>query len=375
MTVTWPYLSVIVPAHQGAASLRPVLSALEASDLPRSEWELVVVDDASTDDTATIAAEFADTIVRLPGKPHGPAYARNRGFELTRGEVIVFVDADVCVHGDTLRRFAELFREDATLGAAFGSYDANPPARGFVSQYRNLLHRYHHVMNAGPAETFWAGCGAIRANVFAEAQMYDEWHFPRPQIEDIELGHRMRARGHRILLRPEIECTHLKRWTLRSMVVTDLTDRGVPWSRLLVAQGKALKSGTLNRKTIEKVHTVLIWLMWIFSLAALLVGSSKLLIVALLCLLPVVYLNRRLYAFFMRARGVWFAVRVLPLHVLYYTLNGISAGSGWLLHALLGNAAPDPGVEAYSELGHTMWPPAPVKRTRWSNPGGSPTIR
>jgi glycosyltransferase involved in cell wall biosynthesis len=364
MTPPRPYLSVIVPAYQGQNVLPLALGALEASTLPRDQWELVVVDDASTDDTPLVGAEYADVVVHLSGKPHGPAYARNRGFEVTRGEVIVFVDADVCVHPTTLAQFAEIFRTQADVGSVFGSYDDNPPGEGFISQYRNLLHHYHHQMNPGDAETFWAGCGAIRASVFAEAEMYDEWHFPRPQIEDIELGHRIRALGHRILLRPEIQCSHLKRWTFKNMIMTDLKDRGVPWARMLVAQGAMVKSKSLNLKTIEKISTALIWLMVLFVFAAIIMRRPQFLFFAFFCLTPVIYVNRPLYGFFERVRGLWFALRVVPVHVLYYVLNGIAAGFGWFLHQLIGGPSPDAVVEAKAEIGLKTWPPTPVKIKR-----------
>jgi cellulose synthase/poly-beta-1,6-N-acetylglucosamine synthase-like glycosyltransferase len=357
-----PLLSVIVPAHQAAKVLRLSLGALEASTLARADWELVVVDDASTDDTSFVAAEYADTVVRLGGKPHGPAYARNRGFESTRGDIIVFIDADVCVHTDTLARFVQLFETHPDIGAALGSYDANPPAKGFISEYRNLLHHYHHQRNPGDAETFWAGCGAVRASVFVDADMYDEWAYPRPQIEDIELGHRIRAAGHRIVLRPEIQCAHLKRWTLRTMIRTDLNDRGVPWARLLVAQGAMASSDSLNLKRMEKISTALAWLMLALLVYGGVAGSRTAVIAGLACLIPVIYANRPLYGFFERVRGFWFALRVVPVHVLYYLLNGIAAVFGWVLHHLVGGSGPDPAVEAVSELGLETWPPAPVKR-------------
>jgi len=357
-----PYLSVIIPAHQGERVLLLSLAALQASTLPREAWELIVVDDASTDGTDVVAAEHADTVIRLPGKPHGPAYARNRGFEVSRGDVIVFVDADVCVHADTLGKFAEIFATRPDVGAVFGSYDVNPPARGFISQYRNLLHHYHHQINSGVAQTFWAGCGAIRAEVFQAAGLYDEWHFWRPQIEDIELGNRIHALGHRILLRPDIQCAHLKHWTLRSMLVADLKDRGVPWARLLVAQGSALKSKVLNLKTREKICTVLVWAMLLFGVGAVAFDKPVLLFAAILCVLGVLVMNRSLYAFFERVRGFWFALGVIPLHVLYYCLNGVAAGYGWFLHELLGGPSPDPTVEAFAEVGLKTWPPVPVKR-------------
>lgn len=359
MRPPFPLLSVVVPVHQSAESLGHALEALGRSELPRHLWELVVVDDASTDASALVAAPHADLLVRLPGRPHGPAYARNRGVEVARGEVIVFLDADVCVHPDTLVRFARLFVGDPTVGAAFGSYDDRPAAPGIVSQYRNLLHHYVHQQNAGEAATFWAGCGAVRREVFLEAGMYDEWHFARPQIEDIELGHRMRDHGHRILLRPEIQVTHLKRWTVRDVLVGDFRNRGVPWMRLLIQRGEAVHSRALNLGTAERINTALVWLALALAGCAAYRGVPYLFVASALTLLLVAAVNRPLYGFFRRVRGVRFALAVLPLHLIYYVNNGLAVASGWLLHHLVGEPAPDPLVQAFAEVGVEMWPPVP----------------
>ena len=208
MTEVAPYLSVIVPAYQGAPVLPAVLEAIRASDLPRDQWELIVVDDASTDATAQVAARHADRVLSLPGRPHGPGHARNRGVEASRGTWVVFIDADVVVHSDTLRLIAAIARTEHEVDAIFGAYDDAPPAPQFISQYRNLLHRYTHQVGAGEAETFWAGCGAVRTRAFVAVGGFDEARYPRPQIEDIELGYRLRDQGGRILLRPEIQGTH-----------------------------------------------------------------------------------------------------------------------------------------------------------------------
>jgi glycosyltransferase involved in cell wall biosynthesis len=359
-----PRLSVIVPAHQAQRTLGEALAAVCASTLPRGVWELIVVDDASLDETALIAAEFADVVLRLPGRPHGPAYARNRGFEMASGEIIVFVDADVAVHVDTLERFVRIFDAAPTVGAVFGAYDNRPRAPGIVSQYRNLLHHYHHHASPGEAQTFWAGCGAIRASVFSAAGMYDEWAFSRPQIEDIELGNRIHDGGYRILLQPEIQCVHLKVWTFTGMIRTDFRDRGVPWARLLAAQRAPLASGTLNVAAREKLSTVLVWGMILgFGVAAAWSRPDVLYVVAGLFAL-VIALNLRLYAFFRRTRGAAFTLAVLPLHFLYYTVNGVSAAWGSFLHGLIGDPKPDASVQAFSEVGVKMWPPVPANRSR-----------
>lgn len=362
MTAPTPFLSVIVPVHQGARVLPRSLAALRASEMPEGSWELIVVDDASTDATALIAAEFADAVVRLPDHPRGPAYGRNRGVEVARGEIIVFVDADVCVHRDTLARFTAIFAREANVSAVFGAYDATPEAPQFVSQYRNLLHHYVHWQSAGEAETFWGGCGAIRRQVFREAGGYDEWSYSRPQIEDVELGHRVRAIGHRIVLRPEIQCTHLKRWTLRRVVTGDFRDRGVPWTRMLIQQGLATKSNTLNLRTIEKINTLLIGMALLLALVAVAVRSWVPLGAAGAAFAAVVALNHAMYAFFARSRGLLFALAVVPLHTLYYINNGFALGYGWLLHHLFGDPSPDATTQAYAEVGVEMWPPVPSKK-------------
>jgi glycosyltransferase involved in cell wall biosynthesis len=356
-----PLLSVIVPAHNAGGLLPRSLGALRNSDFPRDRWELVVVDDGSDDETSLIAARYADTVVTLPGAAHGPAYARNRGFEVSRGEIIVFIDADCVVHVDTLSRFAALFAEKADLGAAFGSYDSRPPAAGIISQYRNLIHHHVHHRNAGDVETFWAGAGAIRREVFAEAGMYDEWHYSRPQIEDIELGARIRSHGRRILLVPSIQVTHLKKWTLGGVIRTDLRDRGIPWARLLMHRGAMMRTRSLNLRWTEKLNTVLVWFAVAMLLTAPLVWSLVPLGIAAACVTTVILLNFPLWRFFARVRGPGFAVLVIPAHLMYYLLNGISFGVGMLLQHLIGPPLRDPTTEAYAEVGVQRWPPVPSK--------------
>ncbi|MDQ6888397.1 MAG: glycosyltransferase family 2 protein [Gemmatimonadota bacterium] len=356
-----PYFSVIVPAYNGARVLPLSLAALCASDLPRDCWELIVVDDASSDDSSAVAARFADTVVRLPGRPKGPAYARNRGVEAARGECIVFVDADVCVHSDALRRFARVFATEPDVAAVFGAYDTRPAARSLVSEYRNLLHHYVHVQCEGDAETFWAGCGAIRRDAFMDAGMYNEWHYSTPQIEDIELGHRLRERGYRIVLRSKIQGTHLKRWLLRDLILTDLRSRGVPWMRLLIQRGAVKSTETLNLRAREKLSTALVGLALVLLALALMPPRRHWLALAAYALVPVLYLNLPLFVFFARQRGLLFALGTVPLRLLFYVVSGAAVPLGYFLHETIGEPRPEPEVEALAEVGQRSWPPSPAR--------------
>ncbi len=335
-----PRATVVMPAHRCAATLRQAAGALHASDLPRERWELVVVDDASGDDTASVAESVADRVVRVARGPRGPAYARNRGVEAGAGDVLVFVDADVCVHADTLRRLLAALDAEPDVGAVFGAYDTRPSAPGLVSRYANLVHHRTHALHAGDAETFWAGCGAMRRTAFEAAGGFDERRYPRPQIEDVELGHRVRDLGWRILLRPDIQCTHLKRWTLGGFVTTNLRDRGVPWVRLLLEErgrGRGSARATaLNLRPTEQVYTALVGLALAAGATAALARDARWLVPGGLALAAVLAGNLPLLRWLARVGGPRLALAGAPLRLLYYVTNGISVAWGTAAHVRAG---------------------------------------
>ena len=197
--------SVVIPVWNGSAHLATCLEALEAST--RKPDEIVVVDDGSDDGSAAIARAHGHEVVCVAGGSLGPATARNRGVNAASGEIIVFIDCDVAVHPETLGLVEQQFMADADLCGVFGSYDDRPTEAGLISGYRNLLHHHVHQRSLREASTFWAGCGAIRREVFEAADGFDET-YRWASIEDIELGLRLRRAGHRLLLCPEIQATH-----------------------------------------------------------------------------------------------------------------------------------------------------------------------
>lgn len=314
------------------------LPALRASTLPRSEWELVVVDDGSTDDTTAVATAFADRVVRVADGPRGPAHARNLGARDTQAEILLFVDADVVVHPQVLERVVAHFAANASLVAVFGSYDDRPAAASLVSQYRNLLHRYVHLVHAGTASTFWAGCGAVRRSAFVAVGGFDDLRFPRPQIEDIELGYRLHDAGGTLRLDPAIAGTHLKRWTLRAMLRTDLRDRAIPWMRLLLDRRTAHMSGPLNLNRREQLLAACMGLGLLALAAFVVTGHGATLAVALTAKLAVILGNLPLFAWFARTRGAGFALATVPLRLLYYVVS--LTGATWAVTThLFGSSA------------------------------------
>lgn len=310
-----PELSVIVPSYNGGAHLQRCLEALLASDF--QDREIIVVDDNSTDESAERWRGRGVEVIRLAAR-RGPAAARNCGASRARGQIILFVDADIVVRRDTLSRVAAFFRERKTVAALFGSYDDEPAEANFASQYKNLFHHFVHQRSAARAATFWAGCGAIRREAFAAVGGFDEKRYLRPSVEDIELGYRLRREELTIILDKDLQVKHLKRWTLSSLLRTDIFQRALPWSRLLMEDGRVIND--LNLRVADRVCTALCWLA-----AALLVLSyfySVLLAGTLPALTIVFLLNFRCCRFFKRRRGLWFSVKSFAMLVLYYLYSG-----------------------------------------------------
>ena len=338
-----PKVSVIVPGHNASRMLEPSLSALRSQDWPKDRLEIVYVDDASTDESAEVASGWADRIVRLTGFPKGPANARNSGVRECSGEIVVFMDADVLAPAGTIHALVAPLMADESLDAVFGSYDSAPQDPTLVSQYRNLLHHFVHQTSRQNAATFWAGCGSIRKSSFERAGGFDAERYRGAMIEDIELGHRMRALGMRIKLQPSIEVKHLKKWTLFQMVRADIFSRGIPWIRLLFQESRTSgEVGDLNLKLSGFLSVALSW-MGIFLLV-LSPWFPMLLWGVCLFLGLAVILNMPVYRFFFRIRGLRFALMIIPLHVLYHLYNGVSVIGGLLYRCLIDR--PLPGLKS-----------------------------
>lgn len=248
-------LSIVIPTFNSAAYLRLCLEALGAEADPLRE--IIVVNDGSTDDTAAVAAEFPVTLLHANDR-HGPAFARNLGARAATGDVLVFLDSDVCVHHDTIDRIRSCFEADPELDALIGSYDSRPRSDDFLSQYRNLMHYHVHQHGALKASTFWSGCGAIRRALFLEHNGFDEG-FSRPAIEDIELGYRLTRAGRKIALDPSLQVTHLKRWTFWGLVKADICDRGIPWTELILRD--RFMPDDLNLQLSQRVSVALVFIL------------------------------------------------------------------------------------------------------------------
>lgn len=305
-------ITVIMPAYNSGAYIHKSLSPLLEMKCRGEILEIIVVDDGSTDGTPDVAVSLGALVISTGGR-RGPAAARNLGAQHAGADILWFVDSDVVMRSDAAQHVRRALAH-LDVAAVFGSYDERPEARNFFSLYKNLLHHHHHQNARGEVSTFWAGCGAVWRQRFLAESGFDANRYPRPSIEDIEFGCRVCASGGRIRAVPELQGTHLKTWTLRSVVRTDFRDRAIPWSRLLLSQGGVVDE--LNVSVAERIRALIACLSAIvFGIS--LTGLTPWWLLSML-LLTAFTANLELFALFRRGNGIWFALGALLFHQFYY---------------------------------------------------------
>ena len=308
-------ISVVVPAYRAAHLLPDVLAPLLAMQRAGEVAEVLVVDDCSPDDTAEVARALGARVLVTP-QNGGPGAARNLAATQAAGDILWLVDSDVIAKEEGAAIIRRAFAEPGVM-AVFGSYDDAPAGTPWFSRYKNLMHRFYHQRAKREAQTFWAGCGAVDKALFLEIGGFDVETYAVPSIEDIELGYRIRRAGGRILLLRDLEAKHLKVWTVRNAMFTDIFRRALPWSRLMVSRegladdlntgwGERLKAGVALALLVQPVLLLAVPGLWPLTL-----------LLALLALL----LNWSFARYLAKNGGLALAIGGLLYHQVYYVYS------------------------------------------------------
>lgn len=313
-------LAVVIPVYNGGENFRRCLASLAAAVPPPQE--IIVVADGDTDESWRLALEFGAQVVKIATRG-GPAQARNVGARAAQSEILFFVDADVTIPVDVVSQIVAVFAREPELSALFGSYDDEPAAPNFLSQYKNLFHHYVHQTAREEAYTFWGACGAIRREVFlALGGFYEKYR--SPSIEDIEFGYRLRQAGKQIRLCKTLQVKHLKRWGIVSLVKADFFYRALPWTALILQERRL--PNDLNLQLSSRVSVGLTYGLVVAGVSGWWWPGAF--VVAGIIVVLLLLLNAPVYRFFWRKRGLWFAVRTVPWHWLYYFYSGLAFAIG-----------------------------------------------
>jgi GT2 family glycosyltransferase len=312
-------ISVVIPSRRDDPQLQRCLDALLTA-LPAGD-EVILVGDGWVP-VPVLPKGYENSVRVLSVEKSGPAACRDYGARHAAHDWLCFVDSDVLVHEDAIVKSISILTRTGDAGL-IGSYDDKPEDPGIVSRFRNLLHHYHHQRNAGMAGVFWGAFGIVRKSAYLDAGGFDP-SYRDASVEDIDLGYRLAEKGYRVVLRPEVQVTHLKRWTLPGMIRTDILLRAKPWT-LLLHRYRNRHMGNLNTSMRERLSAA-VALTALLSLFLALAGLLPLSVTGLI-LFVFIILQWGFYAFITRKiRNVEWPFAFL-LHQVYF----LSAVSGWLL--------------------------------------------
>ncbi len=205
-----PYISVIVPACNAADTLQLCLDALATQDYPSSEYEIIVVDDGSTDETASIAQATSARVIRQANA--GAAAARNAGAHAAQGDLLLFTDADCAPVAGWIAALAAAFNDSRVAGAK-GAYLTRQ--REIVPRFTQLEYedRYDRMANAETIDFIDTYSAAYRRDVFFANRGFDPSIM---KVEDQELSFRLAEKGYRLVFTPDAVVYHRHNPTLRA---------------------------------------------------------------------------------------------------------------------------------------------------------------
>jgi glycosyltransferase involved in cell wall biosynthesis len=211
--VAVPQLSTIVAVHNDASGLALTLSGLAAQTLPADQFEVIVVDDASTDETPAVAASYDGvTLVRLTRR-RGSYVARNRGLAEARGRLIAITDADCRPDTRWLERGVAYLAQDESAVIA-GHISMPLTARPSLAAMVDVV---HHLDQQRYVEE---GC-AVTANLFASSATFAAVGGFNEALEssgDVEWTRRAHDAGHRLVYGPGAIVVHRPRTSARALL-------------------------------------------------------------------------------------------------------------------------------------------------------------
>jgi len=197
-------VSVVIPAYNAAATIAECMEALNKQSLPRDEYEVIVVDDGSTDETAKIAADYGARVLKQANS--GPAAARNRGIAAARGEIILFTDSDCAPAHDWIQEMIAPLADPHIAGVkgVYRTRQRNLVARFIQIEYED---RYDHTASCKYVDFIDTYAAAYRRDALVASGGFNTY-FRFASVEDQELSFRLAGMGYKMVFNPRAVVYH-----------------------------------------------------------------------------------------------------------------------------------------------------------------------
>ncbi len=200
------FISVVIPNYNGGRTIRLCLESIYSSTY--KNFEVIVVDDDSTDNSREIIREFDCKLVRL-NENKGPSYARNVGGKTARGDIFLFADSDVCLPKDTFKMINDTFNMENDISAIVGMPDKFCKFKNIASQHFNLRVHFNYLKMPQYISILYGSICAVTKEAFFNVNGFNT-ELKKAGVEDNDLGYRLIERGYKIRLNKNIQINHYK---------------------------------------------------------------------------------------------------------------------------------------------------------------------
>lgn len=301
-------ISIIIPNFNGSNTLRQCLaSAISQED---QDYEVIVVDDGSQDDSAAIIQEFPCRMVRLE-QNSGASQARNVGAKNSRGELLFFTDSDCVMPANTLSLARETMSKlgpDTVLG---GTYTLRPYDDRFFDRFQSVFIHYSETKQPQSPDYLASHALVINAKTFNESGGFAENFLPI--LEDVEFSHRLRQMGKQLHIEPSLQVQHIFNYSLLDSL-RNAYRKTRYWVRYsLKHQDIFADSGTASHEI--KLNVACFYLSLLLIILPGITGAVF--VISLIQAFNLLF-NRKLFRKFYDANGLLFAIGASLYYVLAY---------------------------------------------------------
>lgn len=198
-------ISVIVPAYNAQKTIHQSIEALLAQEYPKEHYEVIIIDDGSSDGTADVVKAYP--VKYLHQRNQGPATARNAGAREAQGEIILFTDSDCVPFANWIAEMVKPFenKEVVAVKGAYKNKQKSMVARFAQLEFEERFEMLKKAESIDMVDTYSAG---YRKDIFLQMGGFDPY-FPVANNEDTELSYRMSKLGYKMIFNPDAIVYHL----------------------------------------------------------------------------------------------------------------------------------------------------------------------
>ncbi len=324
------HISVIIPNHNGEATLEKCLSAVFASDY--DNFEVIVVDDFSKDNSVSIINTFPCRLICME-KHAGASAARNKGAEQSKGNILFFTDADCVLEKNTLSLAAAMAAKKGPDTIVGGTYTKQPYDPGFFNLFQSIFIHYSEVKHKEAPDYIATHALIVHTDTFKKIGGFPQNFLPI--LEDVEFCHRARRKGFRLIMEPKILVRHIFNFSMSSSL-RNAYKKSKFWTLYSLKNHDLLAdSGTASVEL--KFNVLACFFAYIFFLLTLASQNSLFLVPSFLFIVCNVFVNRKLFGVYFENGGLFFLLKAVIYYMTLYPLAVGLGGIAGLTRAFTGN--------------------------------------